>query len=179
MSDVTKVAIAGLGTVGCGTVKLLEDQAGLIAARCGRRVQVVAVSARNRGKTRDVDINALTSGSTIRWPWPARRTRISLWNSSAALTVIAKASVEAALCQRQARGNGQQGPPGASWHVRWDGRPKVQGLGLAYEAAVAGGIPDHKNHARRPFGERHFTRVYGIMNGTCNYILSEHARQRP
>ncbi|HVO17373.1 MAG TPA: homoserine dehydrogenase, partial [Alphaproteobacteria bacterium] len=55
MSDL-RIAVAGLGTVGAGTLKLLRDQADLLAARCGRSLRVVAVSARDRAKDRGIDL---------------------------------------------------------------------------------------------------------------------------
>ena len=54
-----RIAIAGLGTVGAGVIRLLETNADLIAARAGRPIEVVAVSARARGKNRGIDISAL------------------------------------------------------------------------------------------------------------------------
>ncbi|HEM45602.1 MAG TPA: homoserine dehydrogenase, partial [Alphaproteobacteria bacterium] len=58
MSEPFKIAIAGLGTVGAGTLKLLAEQSGLLALRAGRPLQVSAVSARSRGADRGVDISA-------------------------------------------------------------------------------------------------------------------------
>ncbi|MFM7349206.1 MAG: homoserine dehydrogenase, partial [Erythrobacter sp.] len=51
-----RIAIAGIGTVGAGVIRLLDTNAGLVAARAGRPIEVVAVSARDRGKDRGVDI---------------------------------------------------------------------------------------------------------------------------
>ena len=54
-----KIAIAGLGTVGAGVVKLLAGNAELIAARCGRPVVITAVSARDRRKDRGVSLEGV------------------------------------------------------------------------------------------------------------------------
>ena len=58
MSETMRIAVAGLGTVGAGTVKLLRAQADLLSGRAGRPVEVVAVSARERARDRGVDIAA-------------------------------------------------------------------------------------------------------------------------
>ena len=59
MNQPLKIAIAGLGTVGAGTLKILQDQSDLLALRCGRKLEVTAVSARNRNKDRGVTIDQL------------------------------------------------------------------------------------------------------------------------
>ena len=60
-NDPLRIAVAGLGTVGAGVLKLLAEQADIIEQRCGRRIEVVAVSARSRGKDRGIDL------STVEW----------------------------------------------------------------------------------------------------------------
>ena len=64
-----KIGIAGLGTVGASVVRLIERQREALAARCGRSIEVVAVTARSRGKKRDVDLKALR---WVRDPFAAR-----------------------------------------------------------------------------------------------------------
>ena len=59
MSPAINIAIAGLGTVGTGTLQLLSRHAGLIEQRCGRRIRVAAVSARDRGRDRGLDLSAV------------------------------------------------------------------------------------------------------------------------
>ena len=61
MQPALKIAVAGLGTVGAATYRLLRDQADLLARRCGRRLTVTAVSARDRNRERGVDL------SGVRW----------------------------------------------------------------------------------------------------------------
>ena len=60
MSAPLRIAIAGLGTVGAETVRLIREQGALIAARCGRPIEIVAVSARDRAKARPVDLAGLS-----------------------------------------------------------------------------------------------------------------------
>ena len=57
MSEPLRIALAGLGTVGSGVVRLLEANAALIARRAGRPITITAISARNRGKNRGVDLS--------------------------------------------------------------------------------------------------------------------------
>ena len=57
MATPLRIALAGLGTVGAGVIRLLESNAGLIARRAGRPIEIVAVSARDRAKDRGVDIS--------------------------------------------------------------------------------------------------------------------------
>ncbi|MDH3265111.1 MAG: homoserine dehydrogenase, partial [Paracoccaceae bacterium] len=58
MSDPLKIAVAGLGTVGAGTLQLLSAQAEMLALRAGRPLRVTAVSARNKGRSRGVDLSS-------------------------------------------------------------------------------------------------------------------------
>ena len=67
MADALRVALAGLGPVGAGVVRVLDANAELIARRAGRPIEVVAVSARDRGKDRGVDLS--------RAEWARRRSR--------------------------------------------------------------------------------------------------------
>ena len=66
MAAPLKLGIAGLGTVGASVVRLVTEQRDALIARCGRPIEVVAVSARSRRKKRDVDLRKL------RWNWRIR-----------------------------------------------------------------------------------------------------------
>src|SRR5204862_351735 len=57
MAEALRVALAGLGTVGSGVIRVLEANRALIERRAGRAIEVVAVSARDRTKDRGVDIS--------------------------------------------------------------------------------------------------------------------------
>jgi homoserine dehydrogenase len=164
-----KIAIAGLGTVGAATLGIVQRHSNLLAQRCGRTLQVTAVSARDRNKDRGHPIDA--------FEWfddPAEMAR----SADADVVVeliggedgVAKAVFEAAI--------------GASRHVVTANKAllahhgtalakaaEAAGVTLAYEAAVAGGIPIVKS-LREGLAANNLTRVYGILNGTCNYILT-------
>lgn len=170
MSDSCRVAIAGLGTVGAATVRLLGRQASLLAARAGHPIEVVAVSARQRNRERDCDL------SGIAWyDDPVAMAQeadcdvvVELIGGSDG---VAKATVEAALAGGKhvvSANKALLAHHGATLAATAD----AAGLALGYEAAVAGGIPIIKT-LREGMAANSFTKVYGILNGTCNFILSD------
>jgi len=175
MSDSLRIAIAGLGTVGAGTVAVLTEHRALIAERGGRNVDIVAVSAQNRSKDRGVSLDG--------YDWyddpvaMAREADVDL-----VLELIggedgpAKAVCEAAI----AAGRHVVTANKALLAMHGDAlasAAEAAGVSLNYEAAIAGGIPIVKALREGLAGNR-ITRVYGILNGTCNYILTEMREKR-
>jgi homoserine dehydrogenase len=165
-----KIAVAGLGTVGAGTLKLLADQADIIEQRCGRRIEVAAVSARSRGKDRGVDL------SGMRW-YDDPVAMAAEADVSAVVELVggsegaAKAVVETALETGKhvvTANKALLAHHGTELAVKAEGKS----LALAFEAAVAGGIPIIKGLREGLAGNR-VSEVHGILNGTCNYILTE------
>ncbi len=171
MNDPLRIGLAGLGTVGTGVLDELSRHGGLIADRCGRAVKVTAVSARTKSKDRGGhDLSA------FKWfDDPAQMA------ASADVDVLveliggdegpARASVEAALK--------------AGKHVVTANKALLARHGLAlarladeagvalnYEAAVAGAIPVIKT-LRENLAGNAVSRVFGILNGTCNFILTK------
>ena len=71
-----KIGIAGLGTVGIGVIKILSEQSSIISARCGREVNVVAISAQDQNKERGFDLSNYVWHSDP-LPWPL--TKILMW----------------------------------------------------------------------------------------------------
>ncbi len=164
--------MAGLGTVGAGTLRLLQDNADLIAARAGRRVAVTAVSARDRGRERGVDLSGLQ--------WfddPVAMAREA--EADVVVELIggsegpAKALVEAALTAGRHVVTANKALL-AHHGTALAGRAEQVGRTIGYEAAVAGGIPIIKG-LREGLAANRLSRVYGILNGTCNYILTQMA----
>ncbi|MBO21834.1 MAG: homoserine dehydrogenase [Rhodospirillaceae bacterium] len=175
MSTALRVAIAGLGTVGAGTVSVLTEHRELIARRGGRPVDIVAVSAKNRAKERGVSLDA--------YDWyddpvaMAREADVDL-----VLELIggeagpAKAVCDAAI----SAGRHVVTANKALLAIHGDAlasAAETAGVSLNYEAAIAGGIPIVKALREGLTGNR-VTRVYGILNGTCNYILTEMRENR-
>ena len=163
-----KIAIAGLGTVGGGVVKALAAQARELEARAGRGIEIVGVSARDAAKARGFDRSKL---------WHADP--LALAKSDADVVVeliggeegIARQLVEAAL------DNGKHVVTANKALLAKHGkalaeRAEKKNLQLKFEAAVAGGIPIVKT-LRESLIAHEVEAVKGILNGTCNYILTE------
>lgn len=164
-----RVGIAGLGTVGAALIRIIRADSKAIARKLGREIVISAVSARSRSRDRGVDI------SELNW-----------FDDPVALAKSPDVDLFVELI------GGEDGPALASVTAALErGCPVVtankallarHGVALArvaeendtqlgFEAAVAGGIPVIKT-LREGLGSASITRVYGIMNGTCNYILT-------
>ncbi|TWA65763.1 homoserine dehydrogenase [Azospirillum brasilense] len=164
------IAVAGLGTVGAGVLKLLERQADLIEQRCGRRIEVVAVSARSRGKDRGVDLSAVEwyDDPVALAAHPGVDVVVELIGGSEG---AAKETVELAL-ERGRHVVTANKALLAHHGTALAAKAEAAGLAIGFEAAVAGGIPIIKGLREGLAGNR-VSEVHGILNGTCNYILTE------
>ena len=165
-----RVALAGLGTVGVSTMRILQDKAGLLAARTGRTVSVVAVSARSKGKDRGIDLT-----QAVWFDDPVEMARTA--DIDVFIELIggdegpAKLAVEAAL-DRGVHVVTANKALLAKHGKTLAAKASVAGVNLNYEAAVAGGIPVIKTLRESLSGNR-VNKIYGILNGTCNYILTQ------
>ena len=169
MAQPLKIAIAGLGTVGAGTLKLLTEHADRIAERCGRPIQVVSVSARRRGQDRGVDVSGLRwhDDAAALASDPEVEVVVELIGGADG---IARQVCEAALDLGKhvvTANKALLAHHGAALAKRAEDKGRV----LAFEASVAGGIPIVKA-LREGLAANKLSRVYGILNGTCNYILT-------
>lgn len=169
MSNSLNIAVAGLGTVGAGTLQLIQENHGLISARCGRPIKVAAVSARDQRKNRPVDL------SGVRWfddpvamaAEPGIDVVLELIGGSEG---VAKQVIECAI--RAGRHVVTANKALLAHHGTALARQaEAAGVTLGYEASVAGGIPIIKG-LREGLAANKISRIYGILNGTCNYILS-------
>jgi homoserine dehydrogenase len=163
------IGVAGLGTVGAGVLKLLRDNAGIIAARAGRPIAVTAVAARERGRDRGVPLDGL------RW----YEDPVALAGDSKVDVVVeliggsdgpAKALVEAALAAGKPVVTANKALLALHGGALAE-KAETANVTLAFEAAVAGGIPAIKG-LREGLAANNIARVTGILNGTCNYILT-------
>ena len=173
MTKSLKLGVAGLGTVGTGLLDLLADRGEAMAQRIGRRLEVVAVSARTRDKPRGHHDLA-----GYRW-----------FDDPVALAADPEIDVFVELI------GGEEGPAKAAVeqaltagkHVVTANKALIAhsgsglarlaeeaGVSLRFEAAVAGGIPVVKTMLESLAGNG-IDRVFGILNGTCNYILTKMA----
>ena len=164
-----RIGLAGLGTVGAGVLRLLKENGAALTQRCGRAVEVTAVSARSRGKDRGIDIYGLE--------WFDDPSELA---ASEAIDVFveliggeqgaAKEAVETAL--RAGKHVVTANKALLAMHGTELARlAESKSLALNFEAAVAGGIPIVKT-LRESLAGNQVTRVFGILNGTCNYILT-------
>jgi homoserine dehydrogenase len=168
-----RVGIVGLGTVGAGTVKLIREQHELIAWRAGRAIEVVAVCALSRQKKREVDL------AGFRWSDDALAL-VDDPDVEVVVELIGGAEGPALDLVRAALARGKHVVTANKALLAHHGTELARaaekgGAALAFEAAVAGGIPIIKM-LREGLAANRLQRVYGILNGTCNYILTEMRR---
>ncbi len=169
MMDGLKLGVAGVGTVGSGLLRLLAAREGELAARAGRPIDVVAISVRDRQKNRDTDISPFRfiQDPVALATDPAINVFVELIGGEDG---VAKRAIEAALASGKhvVTANkallAHHGPSLAALAEK-------NGVALNFEAAVAGGIPVVKV-IRESLQGNDISRVYGILNGTCNYILT-------
>ena len=165
-----RIAIAGLGTVGAGVIRLLDTNATLIAARAGHAIEVVAVSARDRSKDRGVDI--------ARFAWEDDMTALARRDDVDVVVELVGGSDGPALALSRATLKAGKGLVTANkamvahHGLELAELAEANNAALKFEAAVGGGIPVIKG-LREGTSANALTKVYGILNGTCNYILSE------
>lgn len=169
MGEALRVGIAGLGTVGASVVRVLTEKAGELTRQCGRELRVTAVSARSRGKDRGIALDG------VAWfddPVElARKGDIDVFveligGDEGPARVAVKAALEAGRHVVTAN-KALLAAHGLSLAEA----AEKKGVLLNYEAAVAGGIPVIKT-MRESLAGNTISRVFGILNGTCNYILT-------
>ncbi len=164
-----RIALAGLGTVGAGVIRLLDANAALIERRAGRPIQVVAVSARERGKDRGVDIS--------RFAWEDDMTAMAARGDVDVVVELVGGSDGPALTlARNAIAHGKSLVTANKALLAHHGLELAEAtekarVALKFEAAVAGGVPIVKG-LREGAAANAIDRLYGILNGTCNFILS-------
>ena len=164
-----KVGIAGLGTVGAEVVRLIENESRALSARCGRGVRVVAVTARSKAKKRGVDLRG------IEW---AKNPQALAEDPNVDCFVElmggagdpAFSAIEAALKSGKSVVTANKALI-ARHGLRLAHAAEKHGGALNFEAAVGAAIPVVKT-LREGLAGTGINRVYGILNGTCNYILT-------
>ncbi len=169
MKPPLRIAMAGLGTVGGGVVKALEARAGELAERAGRPLQVVAVSARDRKKARAADVSRLA--------WHDDAVKLAGAEADVVVELIGGEDGIARNVVETALKSGKHVVTGNKALLARHGAAlatlaEKNGLALKFEAAVAGGIPIVKA-LRESLIAYGVDAVRGILNGTCNYILTQ------
>lgn len=164
-----RLGVAGLGTVGTGVVKMIQKHQELLARRAGRPIEITCVSALERSKDRGIDISA--------YDWVENPVDMAQRDDVDGVVEmiggsegIAKDLVVFAL---QSGKHVITANKALLAHHGYELAQTAEdkGVSLAYEAAVAGGIPIIKA-MREGFAGNDMNAVYGILNGTCNYILT-------
>jgi homoserine dehydrogenase len=169
MNKPLNIGIAGLGTVGAGVVKILAEHGKLLALRGGRSIKLVAVSARSRTKKRDIDLDG------VRW----ERDPMALATAPDIDVVVELIGGSGGIARRlvnKAIASGKHVVTANKALLAMHGAEiaaaaEKKGVMVGFEAAVAGGIPIIKALREGLVGNR-VRRLYGILNGTCNYILT-------
>jgi len=164
-----RIALAGLGTVGAGVIRLVEANADLIARRAGRPIQITAVSARDRTRNRGVDLSP--------YAWEDDMTAMAARDDVDVVVELVGGSDGPALTlARNAIHAGKALVTANKAMIAHHGMTlaalaEAHGVAMRFEAAVAGGIPVIKG-LREGAAANRVERIHGILNGTCNYILS-------
>jgi homoserine dehydrogenase len=164
-----RLGLAGLGTVGVSVMRLIAKHGDELAERCGRRVQVRSISARDRSKPRGIDLSGLN--------WFQDPVKLAQDpNIDVFVELIGGASGPAEASVRAALSAGKHVVTAnkallAAHGVELARLAEARGVSLNFEAAVAGGIPIIKT-LREALAGNQVSRVAGILNGTCNYILT-------
>jgi homoserine dehydrogenase len=170
-----RIGLAGLGTVGVGVLTLLRDNADIITARAGQPIVVTAMAARDRLKDRGIPLDGL------RWlddpvalaTDPSVDVVVELMGGSAG---PARALAQASIAHRRPFVTANKALIAVHGAALAEAA-EANGTPLAFEAAVAGGIPVIKALREGLAGNR-ISRVAGILNGTCNYILTAMREQK-
>jgi homoserine dehydrogenase len=169
MLEPFRVGVAGLGTVGAAVVRILARQDNALAERCGRPIRVTAVSARERGKDRGFDLS--------RYAWFDDPIDLARSRDIDCLVELigggdgaAKGAVEAAFSAGNHVVTANKALL-ARHGLALARQAEARGVALSFEAAAAGGIPVIKTLREALHGNA-VRRLYGILNGTGNYILT-------
>ena len=168
--DEVRVGIIGLGNVGSGTLEILAQNADQIALKLGFRLKVAAVCSRSvHAKKIPAPLNGVFK--TTDWRAVVTHPEVQIVAELVGGTGVASEIVEAAIQNRKSVVTANKELMAACGPEIWD-RAIRAGINLAMEASVCGGIPIHAV-LREGISGDNVQALYGILNGTCNYILTE------
>ncbi|WP_111565024.1 homoserine dehydrogenase [Rhizobium sp.] len=170
MADALKIGVAGLGTVGASLVRIIQQRSDQLAATCGRPILITGVSARDKTKDRGIDVGG------IEW-FDTPEELATKGDIDVFVELVGGAEGPANIAVRAALQRGLHVVTANKALLAYHGVElakiaEEKGALLNFEAAVAGGIPVIKA-LRESLTGNTISRVYGIMNGTCNYILTK------
>ena len=170
-----RVGVAGIGTVGAALIAQVAAQRAQLTARCGRSIEIVAVSARSKNKNRGVDLKKMK--------WFSDPVELAGDESIDVFVELmggsgdpAKTAVEFALASGKSVVTANKALL-AKHGVKLAQLAEKSGVALNYEAAVGAAIPVIKT-LREGLAGNSINRIYGILNGTCNYILTRMEQEK-
>lgn len=170
-----RLGIAGLGTVGVGVIRIVEENDGLLADRAGSRVAISAVSARDRGRDRGIDVSG--------YAWHDNAVDLAADESVDLVVELMGGSDGPAYALAKAcLAAGKPFVTANKALIATHGKElaelaEANGTALRFEAAVAGGIPIVKALSEG-LSANNISGLHGILNGTCNYILTRMEREQ-
>jgi homoserine dehydrogenase len=175
MAQALKVGVAGLGTVGAALVAQIARGRDALAARCGRPIEVVAVCARSKARNRGIDLKKMKwfADPVALARDPGIDVFVELMGGAGN---PAKAAIEAALASGKSVVTANKALL-ARHGVALAALAEKRGVALNFEAAVGAAIPVVKTLRDGLAGNR-IDRIYGILNGTCNYILTRMEQEK-
>lgn len=164
-----KIGVAGLGTVGIGVIKILQSNHEIIANRCGRDIKIISIHARTKDKDRDIDLKAYKWAKDLQ----------SMANDDDVDCIIECIGGSEGVVKEFVQSALQNGKNVVTANkalmaihgVELSKIAEENNVALMYEAAIAGGIPIVKT-IREGLAANNIHTIFGILNGTCNYILT-------
>jgi homoserine dehydrogenase len=172
--DEVGVGIIGLGNVGSGTLAILAENADQIALKLGFRLKVVAVCSRSV-HSKNIPAALADAQRTTDWREVVAHPDVKIVAELVGGTGVAGEIIQFAIDNRKSVVTANKEIMAACGPEIWD-RAIRAGINLAMEASVCGGIPIHAVLREGISGDR-VAALYGILNGTCNYILTEMERR--
>src|SRR6202044_2293479 len=161
------VGIIGLGNVGSGTLAILTENAEQIALKLGFQLRVKALCSRSISTKNAKDSIIRTAD----WRELVAHPEVDIVAELVGGTTVAREIIDAAIAYKKSVVTANKELMALCGAEIWD-RAIAAGINLAMEASVAGGIPIHTVLREGISGDR-VTTLYGILNGTSNYILTE------
>ncbi len=163
-----RIGLIGCGTVGTGVVACIKNNAALIAARCDVQLSIVAIAVSDIEKKRDFDATSVVFTDNA-------DTVVNSPDIDVIVELIG-GTTDAKRYVLQALKNGKPVVTANKSLLAYHGDELFRvaaenGVDIYYEASVAGGVPIIKS-LREGLSANHVERIYGILNGTCNYILT-------
>ena len=175
MSEI-KVAIIGLGNVGRGTLRILSDNAAQITGKLGFSLNVKALCSRSVLSKPPAEAALFPeAGRTSSWQEVVNNPEVQVVAELIGGTTVAAEIIDSAISSGKSVVTANKELMAEQGAQIWE-KATAAGISLAMEASVAGGIPIHSVLREGISGDR-VESMAGILNGTCNYILTEMERR--